>query len=263
MSLVEAATQRQRACDLGLQFQLLLGRRRVQRGAKALFAGGRVAIVPERVDVHGMYLPGQRGAQQQQRILGQEARHGRRGVRSSSACSSAGATILPCPRRRAAGLRTSTWMPSMRPSNCCAIPSCSASRWSSAAGGATSRAAGRWHAPLRPAARLHRPRCGHHRHLRGARPGRVLGDGPDEGRAACARCGAAAGGLRRVPALFQAVQGRGGRSHAADRGPRRRRDLHRPEPGAGRARRRWRTTRWAACARWRRRSATASSAPPA
>ena len=52
--------------------------------------------------------------------------------------------------------------------------------------------------------------------------------GPDEGGAARARCGAAAGRLRRVPPLLAAVQGRGARDRAADRGPRHRRDLHRP-----------------------------------
>ena len=51
-------------------------------------------------------------------------------------------------------------------------------------------------------ARLHRPRRRHHRHLRRARRRRALGHGPDEGRAARARRGAAAGRLRAVPACY-------------------------------------------------------------
>ena len=83
--------------------------------------------------------------------------------------------------------------------------------------------------------RLRRPRRRHHRHLCGARSRRALGHGPDEGRAARARRRAAAGGLRAVPPLFAPLQGRGGRGGAADRGPRHRRDLHRPERRARRA----------------------------
>ena len=87
------------------------------------------------------------------------------------------------------------------------------------------------------AARLRRPRRHHDRHLRSARPRRALGHGADEGGAACARRGAAADRLRRVPALLAPVQSRGGRGRAADRRPRHRRDLHRPERRARRTRR--------------------------
>ena len=64
---------------------------------------------------------------------------------------------------------------------------------------------------------------------------------------------------RRYSRLFKAAVARG---HAADRGPRHRRDLHRPERGARRARRAGHDPLGGVRA-WRRRSATASSAPPA
>ena len=62
----------------------------------------------------------------------------RLGVRKRIIVTSCGATILPCHRLRAAGSRTSTWTRSTRPWSCCATPNCRASRWSSAADGATS-----------------------------------------------------------------------------------------------------------------------------
>ena len=122
-------------------------------------------------------------------------------------------------------------------------------------------ATGRVVAHVPDAARLRRARRDHHRDLRGARARRAFGAGPDEGGAARARRDPAADRLRRVPPLFAAVQGGGARDRAADRGPRHRRDLHRPHR---RARRRrpdraddgWETTRRAASRRdawWRAR----------
>ena len=49
---------------------------------------------------------------------------------------------------------------------------------------------------------LRRPRRRHHQHLRGAQARRLLGDGHDEVGGARARCGAAAGRLRRVPQVL-------------------------------------------------------------
>mmetsp|Transcript_6770 Transcript_6770/g.28503 ORF Transcript_6770/g.28503 Transcript_6770/m.28503 type:complete len:267 (-) Transcript_6770:2559-3359(-) len=103
--------------------------------------------------------------------------------------------------------------------------------------GRRSAAARGWALEIRQAARLHRPRRGDDLHLRRARPRRVLGHGPDEGRAARPRCHPAAGRLRPLPPLLVPVQGRGRRGRAGHRGPRHRRDLHRPERRARCARR--------------------------
>ena len=93
-------------------------------------------------------------------------------------------------------------------------------------------------AALRHPAPLRRPRRRHHRHLRGARLRRAFGDGHDEGGAAGARRGAAAGRLRPLPRLLAALQGGGARHRAGGRGSRHRRDLHRPHRTARRAGRR-------------------------
>ncbi len=69
----------------------------------------------------------------------------------------------------------------------------------------------------------------HHRDLRGAQVRPALRARTHEGRGARARHDPAADRLRRVSQVLAAVQG-GGRAHrAADRGPRHRRDLRRPD----------------------------------
>ena len=73
------------------------------------------------------------------------------------------------------------------------------------------RRRGRRCAALPNAARIRRARRRDDRDLRGARPRRQLGDGPHEGGTRRARRDPAARGFRRVPALFEAVQGRGAR----------------------------------------------------
>ena len=82
---------------------------------------------------------------------------------------------------------------------------------------------------VRHAARLRRTRRDHHRHLRGARVRPAFGAGAHEGGGARARCillPTDFDAYRRYSRLFKAAVAR---HRAAHRGPRHRRDLHRPD----------------------------------
>src|SRR3990167_4699230 len=83
----------------------------------------------------------------------------------------------------------------------------------------STRHARRRHAQLLGAARLRRPRRGHHRHLRGACTGRAFRHGHDEGGGAGAAGRVAAGRFRTVQTVFAPFQGRRGRDRSGHRRP--------------------------------------------
>jgi nucleotidyltransferase/DNA polymerase involved in DNA repair len=77
------------------------------------------------------------------------------------------------------------------------------------------------------------------------------------------RLPAAADRLSGLPRHEPALQGRGGRAGADHRGPRHRRDLHRPQRAGAASARVPDTTRSPGSRRWRRKSRTTCAPPPA